>query len=85
VETPVTDHRRATAQRNVQAILDSVEVLLERREQPSSRISRRSRLDHRLGHLLLSGRSEFGSQVGDRFGKVSPGRLRCRHVDRLGG
>jgi TetR/AcrR family transcriptional repressor of mexCD-oprJ operon len=35
VETPVTDHRRATAHRNVQAILDAVEDLLERREQPT--------------------------------------------------
>jgi len=33
--TPATDHRQATAQRNVAAILDAVEVLLERREQPS--------------------------------------------------
>ena len=35
METPVTDHRRATAHRNVQAILDAVEDLLERREQPT--------------------------------------------------
>jgi TetR/AcrR family transcriptional regulator, mexCD-oprJ operon repressor len=35
MQTPVSDHRQATAQRNVQAILDAVEVLLERREQPS--------------------------------------------------
>jgi AcrR family transcriptional regulator len=35
MEAPATDHRRATAERNVQAILDAVEDLLERRGQVS--------------------------------------------------
>jgi AcrR family transcriptional regulator len=35
VEAPATDHRRATAERNVQAILDAAEDLLDRRGQPS--------------------------------------------------
>jgi TetR/AcrR family transcriptional repressor of mexCD-oprJ operon len=35
METPATDHRRATAERNVQAILDAVEELVERRDQLS--------------------------------------------------
>lgn len=32
---PATDHRRATAERNVEAILDAAQALLERRSQPS--------------------------------------------------
>jgi TetR/AcrR family transcriptional regulator, mexCD-oprJ operon repressor len=32
---PATDHRRAIAERNVEAILDAAEALLERRAQPS--------------------------------------------------
>jgi len=35
VEAPATDHRRATAERNVQAILDAAEDLLSRSGQPS--------------------------------------------------
>jgi TetR/AcrR family transcriptional regulator, mexCD-oprJ operon repressor len=35
VEAPASDHRRATAERNVQAILDAAEDLLDRRGQPS--------------------------------------------------
>jgi AcrR family transcriptional regulator len=35
VEAPATDHRRATAERNVQAILDAAEDLLDQRGQPS--------------------------------------------------
>jgi len=34
VEAPATDHRRATAERNVQAILDAAEDLLDQRGQP---------------------------------------------------
>lgn len=34
MEAPATDHRRATAERNVQAILDAAEDLLDRRGQP---------------------------------------------------
>ncbi len=33
--TPTTDHRRATAERNVEAILDAAEAQLARRAQPS--------------------------------------------------
>ena len=35
MEAPATDHRRATAERNVQAILDAAEDLLSRSGQPS--------------------------------------------------
>jgi TetR/AcrR family transcriptional regulator, mexCD-oprJ operon repressor len=35
IATPTVDHRRATAQRNVEAILDAAERLLERRIRPS--------------------------------------------------
>ena len=35
MEAPATDHRRATAERNVQAILDAAEDLLDQRGQPS--------------------------------------------------
>lgn len=35
MEAPATDHRRATAERNVQAILDAAEDLLGQRGQPS--------------------------------------------------
>ena len=35
MEAPASDHRRATAERNVQAILDAAEDLLDQRGQPS--------------------------------------------------
>jgi TetR/AcrR family transcriptional regulator, mexCD-oprJ operon repressor len=35
IATPTVDHRRATAKRNVEAILDAAERLLERRVRPS--------------------------------------------------
>ena len=35
MKAPATDHRRATAERNVQAILDAAEDLLDQRGQPS--------------------------------------------------
>jgi TetR/AcrR family transcriptional regulator, mexCD-oprJ operon repressor len=35
IATPTVDHRRATAERNVEAILDAAERLLERRVRPS--------------------------------------------------
>ena len=35
MDAPATDHRRATAERNVQAILDAAEDLLDQRGQPS--------------------------------------------------
>jgi TetR/AcrR family transcriptional repressor of mexCD-oprJ operon len=76
IATPTVDHRRATAEKNVEAILDAAERLLESRVRPSIvAVARESRLSRVTVYAHFSTKQELLEAVVARSVRVATAAL----------
>jgi TetR/AcrR family transcriptional repressor of mexCD-oprJ operon len=82
IATPTVDHRRATAERNVEAILDAAERLLERRVRPSIvAVARESGLSRVTVYAHFSTREELLEAVVARSVRAATAALEAAAPD----
>ena len=83
IATPTVDHRRATAKRNVEAILDAAERLLERRIRPSIvAVARESGLSRVTVYAHFSSKEELLEAVVRRSVHAATAALEAAEPER---
>jgi TetR/AcrR family transcriptional repressor of mexCD-oprJ operon len=83
IATPTVDHRRATAERNVEAILDAAERLLERRVRPSVvAVARESGLSRVTVYAHFSTKEELLEAVVARSVRAATASIQAAEPER---
>jgi TetR/AcrR family transcriptional regulator, mexCD-oprJ operon repressor len=83
IATPTVDHRRATAERNVEAILDAAERLLERRVRPSIvAVARESGLSRVTVYAHFSTKEELLEAVVARSVRAATASIQAAEPER---